>query len=58
MITLEEICLNLILGNNKIPTKPNDEEHEYCYGCVYDELNKLCPHYKPIKIWITNVKET
>ena len=56
--TIEEICLNIFLGNNKIIPKPYDIEHEYCYGCTLDKLNKICPHYKPLKIYVNNVNKS
>lgn len=55
--TIERICLNLILSNNKIAPKPYDIEHKYCYGCIKDIKNDLCPHYIPIRVWTIEVKE-
>lgn len=54
---LEEICLNLVLGENIKTHPPRDIEHEFCYGCIRDdERNKLCPHYKPVRVSIHEIK--
>ena len=54
---IEEICLNIILGNNKIVPRPYDVGYKYCYGCTRDIKNELCSHYTPIRMWIIEIKE-
>ena len=36
------VCLGHIIGS--------------CPHCIADEKNKDCPYYKPVKIWILEVK--
>ena len=53
---LEEICLNHVLGWSKRKKEEiQRKEHEYCPGCIYDEYNKQCPHYKPIKLYVLEI---